>query len=215
MTIKERFLNKVNKTETCWNWTGAGFSNGYGQFREKFNPTGLAHRASWKIFKGEIPDGLCVLHHCDNRLCVNPDHLFLGTKHDNSQDMISKGRHLFGQRQWASKLTPENVHEIRSLFKDGVSQKELSKKFGVAWSTISKITRAKRWKHLNLKPIESISHHARGKKCGSSKLNEESVSEMRRMRKAGLSYNEIARVFSVSQPCARYACIGQTWRHVV
>lgn len=94
LTIEERFWSKVNITDllSCWEWTG--FKNkGYGQleFRGK---TQRAHRVVWMLIYGEIPDGLCVLHHCDNPSCCNPAHLFLGTMLDNNRDMIKKGRQI-------------------------------------------------------------------------------------------------------------------------
>lgn len=87
----DRFWNKVKKTDNCWFWTAGTFDDGYGKFKfEKKNRK--AHRISWLLTNGDIPEGMLVCHHCDNPLCVKPSHLFLGTPKDNTQDMIKKGR---------------------------------------------------------------------------------------------------------------------------
>ena|SRR6478609_4188748 len=92
-STEERFWAKVEKTDACWLWTASLTKGGYGQFwftlpRKRID----AHRAAWIITNGPIPDGLYVCHHCDTPRCVRPDHLFLGTPHDNTQDVIRKGR---------------------------------------------------------------------------------------------------------------------------
>ena len=90
-SIEQRFWAGVQKTETCWIWTGDTVK-GYGRLRDNVKPI-LTHRLSWEIAYGPIPNGLCVLHRCDNPPCARPDHLFLGTKLDNMQDSVNKGRH--------------------------------------------------------------------------------------------------------------------------
>ena len=116
----DRFWAKVEKTDGCWLWTGAiSGGTGYGGFAWELKPhlqTG-AHRASWLLHNGEIPEGLWVLHHCDNRRCVRPDHLFLGTAKDNHTDMLVKGRERvvnWNARKTHCKhgheFTPENTY---------------------------------------------------------------------------------------------------------
>jgi hypothetical protein len=90
MTVEERFWAKVRTSKGCWEWT-ACTRNGYGRLGLN-GGVADAHRLSWEMHYGQIPNGLCVLHHCDNRLCVRPDHLFLGTRGDNIADMDAKGR---------------------------------------------------------------------------------------------------------------------------
>lgn len=96
LRLEDRFFTKVHKNEGCWNWSGATMPNGYGLIRSaggRGGNTTLAHRVSYEIHSGsKIPNGLYVLHRCDNRRCVNPEHLFLGTQKDNIRDMIAKGR---------------------------------------------------------------------------------------------------------------------------
>jgi hypothetical protein len=87
-----RFWAKVQRGEGCWEWQGANNGKGYGCFGKEGSRPYYAHRFSWELHAGPIPDGLFVLHRCDNRRCVNPEHLFLGTQGDNMRDMIAKGR---------------------------------------------------------------------------------------------------------------------------
>jgi hypothetical protein len=93
--VEARFWAKVQKTDSCWLWTGCK-SRGYGRFRSRGNKvtSQRTHRVSWEIAHGPIPDGLKVLHRCDTPACVRPDHLFLGTQKENVWDSIQKGRHV-------------------------------------------------------------------------------------------------------------------------
>lgn len=96
---KRRFLTKINKTDSCWIWLAAKIPKGYGYFYNGHKNVG-AHRYSYEIFKGKIPDGYHVCHSCDVPSCVNPDHLFIGTNNDNRQDSKNKGRTKKGKDHW-------------------------------------------------------------------------------------------------------------------
>ncbi len=150
-TIAERFWPKVNigPQDQCWEWQAAMGTDGYGRLGHNMR----THRLAWELTYGAIPDGLWVLHHCDNRACVNPDHLFLGTALDNTRDMIAKGRQkivpgLKGERNPTSKLTLEQVREIRERYARGENQRALGREFGVSKSLIGNIVRGEAWKGL-------------------------------------------------------------------
>ncbi len=140
----ERFWAKVDKSGDCWEWTGGRQGKGYGSFWLK-NSMRPAHRISWELHNGSIPDGLYVLHKCDNRICINPKHLFLGTNQENMTDRNLKGRQARGEKIGIAKLTWESVEEIRNLHSDGISQYELAERFGVDTSRICRIIHNKIW----------------------------------------------------------------------
>lgn len=133
----------------CWNWTRSTIGKGYGQCNVRHLKERYAHRVSYMAFKGEIPPDIDVLHTCDNILCVNPAHLFLGTNKDNLQDMKAKDRHLYGERNTEAKLTEKQVLRIHRLYRTGgVSTYELADQFGVRQGTIWKILKGLRWEHV-------------------------------------------------------------------
>ena len=131
----------------CWLWVGATSPNGYGNIysREAYLRNGgrkyteYAHRASWLAFNGPIPLGQCVLHRCDNRACVNPQHLFLGDKKANSDDAKSKLRLAFGIRNGQAKVTNEDVIAIRRLRERGHELSTVAALFGLSLAQISRI----------------------------------------------------------------------------
>lgn len=147
----DNFFNKIfHSPDGCWYWLGAVYKNGYGQigFNREHQS---AHRFSYKFFKGDIPGRLCVLHSCDNRLCVNPNHLRLGTHKDNTQDMISKGRRGdtgTGSNHKDSKLKEKHIPLIRNMSLNGDSLTSIASKYGVKWQTIQAIINRRTWKHV-------------------------------------------------------------------
>ncbi len=106
------------------------------------------HVYSWTLTNGPVPKGVCVLHTCDNRRCIEPTHLFLGNKGDNNRDTFSKKRHYFGTRHWKAKLTPATVRIIRKRYAKGESQESIGRDFGVCQAHVSDVVRKVAWKVL-------------------------------------------------------------------
>jgi hypothetical protein len=158
-TLEEAFWKYVYKTPNCWFWIG--WMKGSNQYA--YGGVGCsayrgirAHRASWIIHKGPIPKGKFVLHTCDNPQCVNPEHLFLGTAKDNTEDCRKKGRLSAipdnkGEKNGISKLTTKKVKQIRTEY-DHKNKKSngmaLAKKYGISFCTVYNIIRNESWKHI-------------------------------------------------------------------
>jgi hypothetical protein len=177
--IEDRFWEKVDQSagpDACWPWIGALFRSTkarefwYGQFQLDGSPR-LAHRVAWLLVNGEIPDGIKVLHTCDNPPCCNPTHLFLGTTLDNNRDMMAKGRGRFpgprvpaagnkngsrtkpesrprGESHPKTNLTNDQVVEMRRLHHEGVKQVRLAERYGIDKTVVSKIITRRTWTHL-------------------------------------------------------------------
>ena len=149
--LVETFWANVEKTDGCWLWTGNLNRDGYGQINRN-HTTVRAHRLSWEIHRGLIPDGLRVLHNCpggDNPGCVNPAHLFLGTDADNTADMVAKGRQSRGERQGAAKLTDAAVRAMRAEYATGTTTlNALANKYGIHLQNVFQIIKRKAWKHV-------------------------------------------------------------------
>lgn len=147
----ERFWNKVAKSESCWEWNSASDSSGYGRFHYN-GRLDSAHRVSWILKYGPVHKGMLVLHKCDNRKCVNPSHLFLGTHKDNMQDMAKKGRH--GIPTHSNKLNSSDVIQIYKLRDSGLLQREIALIFGISQKQVRRILSGENWKliHKVLRP---------------------------------------------------------------
>lgn len=140
-----RSKTKVDPITGCWEWTASKTSSGYGKIFV-VGKLRAAHRVSYEMRHGAIPNGMRVLHRCDNPACINPDHLFLGSDADNVADMISKGRQQKGSRHYKAKLSENDVRAIRSAKNE--TPNNLAKQFGVTAATISFIRSGKIWKHV-------------------------------------------------------------------
>lgn len=149
-SFEDRFWAQVERTGECWEWRGKLGRGGYGQtWRDGRAP--LVHRVSWELHYGPIPEGLFVCHRCDNPPCVRPDHLFLGTAKENTQDMMAKGRFRLsrkrrGEEHPRAKLTAEQAGLIRARV--GTSRRKLAEEFGVSPGTIRAIHEGRTWKDV-------------------------------------------------------------------
>lgn len=151
---RERFKSKFVRGPGCWLWLpkgriGSKTGPKYGVFKlEAMHSQTTAHRASWLLNKGPIDEGLFVLHKCDVPTCVRPSHLWLGTKLENSRDMVAKGRHVHGERAVHGKLSSKQVLKIRALYASGTTPTVLSRKYKLHLRTVWNIIKRERWKHL-------------------------------------------------------------------
>lgn len=163
-TLAERFDNKylAEPMSGCWLWEGANAGNVKGQrYGVIYMGRGkrlLAHRASWMLHRGTIPDGLNILHKCDNPACVNPDHLFVGTQQENIADMKRKGRadrvgKAFGEDIGSCKLTGEQVDQIR-LLDASMRRCDIAEMFGVSRGNVTMICQGKTWKQRQASAIK-------------------------------------------------------------
>lgn len=137
----------------CWEWGAACFNTGYGQFRlgGRKGDMRLTHRVAWTLVKGQPPEGKLVLHRCDNRKCVRPSHLFLGTHADNAIDRETKGRGTMerGSKNLRATLTKADVLDIRrARIQDSTPFRTLARKYGVSHVCIIKIVQRETWKHV-------------------------------------------------------------------
>jgi len=148
--LRERLLKRFKIVSSgCWEYTGGINNKGYGRIKDDFKNL-LAHRVSYEVFIGEIQDDLCVCHKCDNRKCINPSHLFLGTKADNNRDMYEKDRGAdhSGENNGRAKLSAEDVKRIIELREQGLTYKQISKQYPVNVPTIGKVCTGKLWRDI-------------------------------------------------------------------
>jgi hypothetical protein len=152
-SLIDRFWEHVEITDDCWIWNGASSRNGYGElsnYSDGKHSQVATHRLSWELHNGSIPVGMCVLHKCDNPPCVNPSHLYLGTKKDNSRDCIQRGRFKrnpqYGVKNKSTKLKMCQVIQIRELLAQGLSQRKVARIFNVGQYAIASISREETWK---------------------------------------------------------------------
>lgn len=157
----KRFWGHVEKLDSCWEWRGSLNAYGYGRLGITVDGVKMrypSHRLSWAIHYGIIPDGMFVCHKCDNRMCVNPEHLFIGTQVENMHDMVKKNRQSKGEGHGRSKATIKNVIAIRRMRKDGYSFSEIARKFSLSIKGVWLIATGEKWKIVDAieSPCEKI-----------------------------------------------------------
>jgi hypothetical protein len=154
LDAESRFWTHVEKTGNCWVWTGKIGNKGYGYYTTGQRHL-LTHRYAYTITYGQIPSGKFVLHHCDNRACVRPDHLFLGTHRDNMDDMKRKGRQAHGARTHTAILTEEQAIALLHEYAAGNhNQRALAEKYGVNFRSVWNLLHGETWKHLDRTGID-------------------------------------------------------------
>jgi hypothetical protein len=199
--LTREFLKRVNKqsgvrvqglTTDCWEWTGAFFLTGYGQLTKSRYGEWSTHRWSYRHFKGDIPEGSLIRHQCDNRKCVNPDHLSIGVSKDNIVDMIERNPKACGR-----KLTLEDGVEIRRIrLTDKLSYDAIATRYDCNRRTIEKICCGKR--HGATDTREQI-------KASQTLVSQERLTNIQRFRAEGMTYKDISERLGISQ--ATICCI--------
>lgn len=143
MILNNRFWDKVERTNTCWNWIGSLTDRGYGEFVVNKKKR-KAHILSWMDFHQADTNGLCVCHTCDNPKCVNPEHLYLGTPQDNMNDKVARNRQskMPGESHPMAKLSREDIINIRN---DRRSSRDIGKEYGISHSHVLRIKKGEKW----------------------------------------------------------------------
>ena len=142
--IIERFWSKVEvrSEDECWEWRGSKDNQGYGSVGKIGNKWEKTHRIAYRLSKGDIPNGMCVCHSCDNRSCCNPSHLWLGSHKENMRDMAIK------KRAWGTKLDESMVKDIRKKYSEGQTLVQLSSNYGLSFQHVGRIVNRKCWKQV-------------------------------------------------------------------
>ncbi len=207
----ERFVRKLKREGECVVWAEGKDKNGYGQFwYERSNKT-RAHRWAYLWHYGSIPDGMAILHKCDNPPCVNPLHLWAGTLAENSKDCVAKRRHRFGESHNFARLTNAQVLEIRERCYAGERQSKLAVEYGITEGFVSVIACNKAWKYLDQKPALGI---RKGDKHYKTTLDASAVRTIRQRVSSGEKMNAVAKDYGISDSSVWGIVRRLTWKHI-
>ena len=207
----------IIKQNGCWEWKGQMDKGGYGRFRgtAKSRKVSLAHRWSYEIFKGHIPKGMCVCHNCpgiDNRSCVNPDHLWLGTHLENNRDKGNKGTQCKGETNGLHKLTEKQMLEICDKYLEGKYGPELAKEYGVSSGLIYHITTGLNWKHIvgkeKLEKMRNMNRHY------SHKLTDKDILDIRKRHSNGEKVSDLAKEYNLATTMVSRIKNMKAWKHL-
>lgn len=212
----------VMQPSGCWEWIGSRDKGGYGEYQTEKIPLGdgrynrrrkKAQRIAWELFRGPIPPRMEVCHECDNPPCVNPAHLFLATHKQNMEDRDWKGRHAYGVKHYQTKLTEQDVRDIRA---SRLTLAELAPLYGIAPQTISEIKNRKTWKHVAGERLDNAGDNQfrRGSAHALALLTEADIPTIRRRLQEGQTCVAIGRDYGVSDAVIRHIKKGRTWTHV-
>jgi hypothetical protein len=209
-----QFESHFNKTNGCWEWTGTLNAGGYGKW-----VCSTASRQAYKYYIGAIPQKMQVCHSCDNRKCVNPAHLFLGSITDNQKDKVNKNRQAKGSRIGSSTLNEEIVLQMRKDRLTGMSYDQLADKFSIDWYLVRAICKNRNWQHVALgeetKAMQQLRPTKKGSEMHTSILTEEKVIEIKRLFASGEKGKYIAAKFGVDQSTICDIKKGRTWKHII
>lgn len=209
LTVKQRIELHIISKNGCWitNYKG-------GNSRPRIFINGKHHvlaRAAYEVYKGTIPEKMCVCHTCDNGLCINPDHLFLGSQLDNIADRQQKNRQAKGSSNGHAKLTESQVAQIRDLLAERkLTHRQIADKFGVNPSIICTINTGKSWTHVDGIRIGAKINPRRV----NAKLDDDKVKQIKKLLAEGMSTVKIGQLFGVATSTIGSISRNQAWTHV-